>query len=188
MANSKVDDNILNQAKNKPSKPQFIKESHRPLMATSPTQRQGSYFEQLACEYLQRQGLHLIAQNWQQSKISELDLVMLQTGSAWSTLVFIEVRQRQHSNFGDAALSVTASKQRKIIKTAQYFLQQNPEYADYNCRFDVIAYNIDKATINESSLKSAVTAESVLNTDINANFTAAYQPEWLINAFIATAW
>lgn len=99
MANSKVDDNILNQAKNKPSKPQvtkqIIKESYRPLMATSPTQRQGSYFEQLACEFLQRQGLQLIAQNWQQPKIGELDLVMLETVSAWSTVVFVEVRQRQ---------------------------------------------------------------------------------------------
>ncbi|WP_201579854.1 YraN family protein [Psychrobacter sp. Pi2-52] len=143
--------------------------NHNPLILTSPKQRQGSRFEQQACEYLQAQGLRLVVQNWQQPKIGELDLVMIETGSAWSTLVFIEVRQRKSSNYGDAALSVTASKQRKVIKTAQSFLQQHPEYAHYDCRFDVIAYN----TMNELSLKN----EPLDN-----------QPEWIQNAFIASAW
>lgn len=143
--------------------------NHKPLILTSPKQRQGSRFEQQACEYLQAQGLRLVAQNWQQPKVGELDLVMIETGSAWSTLVFIEVRQRKSSNYGDAALSVTASKQRKVIKTAQSFLQQYPEYAHYDCRFDVIAYN----TMSELSLKSEQSDN---------------QPEWIQNAFIASAW
>ncbi|MFK3917611.1 YraN family protein [Psychrobacter sp. NPDC078501] len=143
--------------------------NHKPLILTSPKQRQGSRFEQQACEYLQAQGLRLVAQNWQQPKVGELDLVMIETGSAWSTLVFVEVRQRKSSNYGDAALSVTASKQRKVIKAAQSFLQQYPEYAHYDCRFDVIAYN----TMNESNLKD----EQLDN-----------QPEWIQNAFIASAW
>ena len=141
---------------------------HRPLIATSPKQRQGSRFEQLACDYLQQQGLRLVVQNWQQPKVGELDLVMVATGAAWSTLVFIEVRQRQRSNFGDAALSVTASKQAKIVKAAQYFLQQYPQYSDYECRFDVIAYNVDKA--------------------INTASEPHYHPEWLVGAFMAKAW
>ena len=79
----------------------------KPLTLTSPTQRQGSRFEQQACDFLQARGLLLITQNWQQPKVGELDLIMIEKGQAWSTLVFIEVRQRQHSGFGDAALSVT---------------------------------------------------------------------------------
>ena len=70
----------------------------KPLMLTSPKQRQGSYFEQQACEFLQERGLILVAQNWQQPKVGELDLVMLEKGQAWSTLVFVEVRQRQQSH------------------------------------------------------------------------------------------
>ncbi len=143
--------------------------NHKPLILTSPKQRQGSRFEQQACEYLQAQGLRLVAQNWQQPKVGELDLVMIETGSAWSTLVFVEVRQRKFSNYGDAALSVTTSKQRKVIKTAQSFLQQHPGYAHYDCRFDVIAYN----TMNESNSRN----EQLEN-----------QPEWIQNAFIASAW
>jgi putative endonuclease len=41
----------------------------KPLNLTSPTQRQGSRFEQQACAFLQAQGLILIAQNWQQPKV-----------------------------------------------------------------------------------------------------------------------
>lgn len=138
----------------------------KPLTLTSPKQRQGSYYERQACEYLQAKGLTLIAQNWQQPKVGELDLVMLEIGKTWSTLVFIEVRQRQHSIFGDAALSVTAAKRRKIIKTAKYFLQQHPEYSDYECRFDVIAYNVKKPVVAEVTC----------------------QPEWISGAFVAVAW
>ena len=143
--------------------------NHKPLSLSSPKQRQGSLFEQQACEFLQAKGLRLIAQNWQQPKVGELDLVMIETGSAWSTLLFIEVRQRKRSTYGDAALSVTASKQRKVIKTAQCFLQQHPEYADYDCRFDVIAYN---------TLGSILLKDSALDT----------QPEWIKGAFVARAW
>ncbi|WP_289048220.1 YraN family protein [uncultured Psychrobacter sp.] len=147
--------------------------NNKPLTLTSPTQRQGSRFEQQACEFLQAQGLILIAQNWQQPKVGELDLIMLEKGQAWSILVFIEVRQRQRSGFGDAALSVTKSKQYKIIKAARYFLQQHPEYNDYECRFDVIAY--DTNTKNNSR-------------DVKETTSKNTQPEWLQGAFIASAW
>ena len=145
----------------------------KPLTLTSPTQRQGSRFEQQACAFLQAQGLILIAQNWQQPKVGELDLIMLEKGQAWSILVFIEVRQRQRSGFGDAALSVTKSKQYKIIKAARYFLQQHPEYNDYECRFDVIAY--DTNTKNNSR-------------DVKETTSKNTQPEWLQGSFIASAW
>mgnify|MGYP003506849335 FL=1 len=147
--------------------------NNKPLTLTSPTQRQGSRFEQQACAFLQAQGLILIAQNWQQPKVGELDLIMLEKGQAWSILVFIEVRQRQRSGFGNAALSVTKSKQYKIIKAARYFLQQHPEYNDYECRFDVIAY--DTNTKNNSR-------------DVKETTSKNTQPEWLQGAFIASAW
>lgn len=147
--------------------------NNKPLTLTSPTQRQGSRFEQQAYAFLQAQGLILIAQNWQQPKVGELDLIMLEKGQAWSILVFIEVRQRQRSGFGDAALSVTKNKQHKIIKAARYFLQQHPEYNDYECRFDVIAY--DTNTKNNSR-------------DVKETTSKNTQPEWLQGAFIASAW
>ena len=151
----------------------------KPLTLTSPTQRQGSRFEQQACGFLQAQGLLLITQNWQQPKVGELDLIMIEKGQAWSTLVFIEVRQRQRSGFGDAALSVTKNKQHKIIKAARYFLQQHPEYNEYECRFDVIAY--------DTNMNTNANNENKMNDTNQAPLTNT-QAEWLQGAFIASAW
>ena len=159
---------------------------HRPLVMSSPKQRQGSYFEQQASQFLQGHGLIFIAKNWQQPKVGEIDLVMLEVGQAWSTLVFIEVRQRRRSSFGNAALSVTKTKQRKIINTAKYFLQQHPEYADYECRFDVIAYDLAR--------DSSYATDKGKNTDNKGaensrnDMVDSHQPEWLSGAFIANAW
>ncbi len=153
--------------------------NNKPLTLTSPTQRQGSRFEQQACAFLQAQGLILVAQNWQQPKVGELDLIMLEKGQAWSTLLFIEVRQRQRSGFGDAALSVTKNKQHKIIKAARYFLQQHPEYNDFECRFDVIAYNTNVNTSASHKNKS---------NEVKETTSKNTQPEWLQGAFIASAW
>ncbi|WP_352339279.1 YraN family protein [Psychrobacter sp. 16-MNA-CIBAN-0192] len=141
------------------------------MALNAPKQRQGGQFEQHACQFLQQHRLTLIARNWQQPNIGELDLVMLEQGKSWSTLVFIEVRQRVRSGFGDAALTVTPAKQRKIIKTAQCFLQQHPHYADYECRFDVIAYNTQRTD----------NAKTYYQTE-------KYQPEWIKGAFITSAW
>ena len=137
---------------------------------TSPKQRHGAFYEQLAFDYLQKQGLQIIAQNWQQPKVGELDIVGVQKGTAWDVLVFVEVRKRKVGQFGDALASVTKAKQRKLIKTARYFLQQHPHYSDVECRFDVIAFNesASKGTIDEKHCDAAI--------------------EWLQGAFVASAW
>lgn len=183
MSKHRTNDTITNNENNRDKKMPTRSTPPHSLAMTSPKQRQGSYFEQLACEFLQGQGLLLVAQNWNQPKVGELDLVMLETGRTWSTLVFVEVRQRCYSSFGDAALSVTMTKQRKLIKTAKYFLQQHPQYANHECRFDVMAYNV-KSTIRQ-----------IDHEDIHSDTTASYNtkdtnhiPEWLAGAFITKAW
>ncbi len=91
-----------------------------------------------ALNYLQQQGLRLLAQNWL-CKRGELDLVMLDG----DTVVFVEVRYRRHSGWGGAMESVDFRKQEKLITAAQLFLQQEPQWADHPCRFDVIAVDGD---------------------------------------------
>jgi putative endonuclease len=51
------------------------------------------------------------------------------------TLVFIEVRLRSSANFGGAAMSITPSKQQKLTRTAERYLQIHGNTA---CRFDVV--------------------------------------------------
>lgn len=94
----------------------------------------GKDAELQALEYLQRQGLRLLAQNWL-CKRGELDLVMLDG----DTVVFVEVRYRRHSGWGGATESVDFRKQAKLVTAAQLFLQQATDWASHPCRFDVIA-------------------------------------------------
>jgi putative endonuclease len=93
--------------------------------------RQGAQAEQLAAQYLQQQGLKLIAQNYR-GRFGEIDLIM-QDGA---TLVFVEVRLRRNGCFGGAAASIDAHKQKRIIRTAQQYLASLARTPP--CRFDAM--------------------------------------------------
>ena len=108
----------------------------------------GKDAEQQALEHLQRQGLRLLAQNWL-CKRGELDLVMLDG----DTVVFVEVRYRQHAQWGGALASIDARKQQKLILAAQYFLQRESRWANHPCRFDVVT--MDSTTPHLNWLRNA---------------------------------
>lgn len=72
-------------------------------------------------------------------------------------LVFVEVRLRNRDDFGGAAASVTPAKQRKIIATAQAFLQHHPEFLACDCRFDVLAVKAGAAAWHVRWLPGAFT-------------------------------
>lgn len=111
------------------------------------SRNQGQQAEQIACAYLQQQGLQLITQNYH-CRRGEIDLIMRDA----ETLVFVEVRARRSDRFGSALESITADKQSRIIATAQHYLQQNR--LQQNCRFDVIAVRIASADNSQSPLVS----------------------------------
>ncbi|HXI78238.1 MAG TPA: YraN family protein [Steroidobacteraceae bacterium] len=94
----------------------------------------GQASEQLAVEYLQTQGVLILARNLR-CKAGELDLVALDG----DVLAVIEVRQRGGTRFGGAPASVTRHKQRKIIRAAGYFLQRRMQWRSRLMRFDVFA-------------------------------------------------
>jgi len=101
------------------------------------TSRQiGGDAENLACHYLQQQGMTLLERNYH-SRLGEVDLIMQDHES----LVFVEVRYRQQNQYGSAEDSVTRHKQDKLIKTALYYLQHHPQRAEQPSRFDVVAIN-----------------------------------------------
>lgn len=110
----------------------------------------GDVFEQRACAELERAGLSLLAQNYS-TRYGELDLVMLDAG----TIVFVEVRYRKHASHGDAAASVTQSKQGRLIKAAQLWLTQNSRYARASCRFDVMTYDGPPENARASWIRAA---------------------------------
>lgn len=83
--------------------------------------------------HLERQGFDFITANYQ-CKTGEIDLIMRDR----EVLVFVEVRYRKETHLGNPLETVTYSKQRKLIRTAQFFLQQHFGNQWPPCRFDVI--------------------------------------------------
>lgn len=106
--------------------------------------------ERQAMQWCQQQGWHVLERNFR-CKVGEVDLICI----AERVLVFIEVRQRTSSRYGSAAATVTVSKQRKLVRAAQTFLQRRPDLADCPARFDVITLT-DGASPNW--IKGAFTA------------------------------
>ena len=92
--------------------------------------------EQLAERFLVSQGLTTQLQNFR-CKLGEIDLIMLDNG----TLVFVEVRLRKHTQFASASESINYKKQQKMVKTAQFYLQQQQLFDKIPCRFDAVTFD-----------------------------------------------
>lgn len=93
----------------------------------------GLHYESLAKEYLLERGLSLLNTNFH-CRYGEIDLIMLQQ----EVLCFIEVKFRNSLGFGGAASAISAQKQNKIVKSAQYFLSVNKKLAQHAMRFDAL--------------------------------------------------
>lgn len=101
----------------------------------------GESAEQDACKFLIKNKLKLITKNYR-CKFGEIDIIMLDEQS----LVFVEVRYRNNSQYGSGAESITISKQKKLIKAASHYLQQNKKTSRYAARFDVISMSADTSS------------------------------------------
>jgi putative endonuclease len=98
----------------------------------------GFQAEQEARDFLEKQGLKFVDANYR-CKAGEIDLIMRDG----EFLVFVEVRYRKLSGFGDGVESVTKSKQRKLISAARYYLLEQNLFDKIPCRFDVVAASPD---------------------------------------------
>jgi putative endonuclease len=96
----------------------------------------GEAAEDAALRFLAAQGLTLLARNYR-CRMGEIDLVMRHGGS----LVFVEVRARDGSDYGGAAASVGPRKQRRLVTAARHYLMTHPRAARLPARFDVVAFS-----------------------------------------------
>jgi len=104
----------------------------------------GKQAENLACQYLQKNGLQLELANYR-CKQGEIDLIMQDNDQ----LVFVEVRYRKNNHFGTGADTVDNRKQHKLILAANHYLSVTNKH-NSACRFDVISISgrIDFKNIN----------------------------------------
>jgi len=108
----------------------------------------GKKGEEQAAAALESAGMKIIAKNVR-SKEGEVDIVALDG----ETIVFVEVKAWSAYGMEDLQYGINVKKQRKIIKTAKYFLSENRKYSNMAIRFDVVF--IDKNSVTH--LASAFT-------------------------------
>lgn len=81
----------------------------------------GNIGEEVAQNYLQRQGCKIIERNYY-SRFGEIDII----AEKENTLLFIEVKYRKNEYFSLATESITPAKQKKMRLTIETYLQKNP--------------------------------------------------------------
>lgn len=101
-------------------------------MSQDPRHSLGQWGEGVAARYLETQGLSVIERGFR-SRFGEIDIIAQNS----EVLVFCEVKTRLRDTFGTPQEAVSRAKQRRLTKTAGWYLNQN--YWDGDLRFDVIA-------------------------------------------------
>ncbi len=95
----------------------------------------GHWAEYVALNYLRLKGWRKVAANYITGRgtgAGEIDLIV-QKGH---TLVFVEVKKRV--SIENAAYAITIKQQERIRRAAESFLALNPQYADFDIRFDAV--------------------------------------------------
>lgn len=96
--------------------------------------RTGAEYEQKAAEYLKSLGWRILERNFR-CRTGEIDLIALEG----AVLVFVEVKYRRSSAYGNPAEAVDARKQRTICRVADYYRMRHGISEDCSVRFDVAA-------------------------------------------------
>ena len=97
------------------------------------SRQRGDAAESAVVKFLELRGYTIVARNFA-CRWGEIDII----ATMGRTLCFVEVRMKSSSVWGDPSQTVTFSKQRKIVKTALYYLARHPAAAQM-LRFDVVA-------------------------------------------------
>ena len=91
----------------------------------------GAWGEAVAAAYLRKKGYRIVQQNFS-TRFGEIDLIVQDA----RYIVFVEVKTPKSDRFGAAREAVDLHKQRRLIATAEQWLQRNP--TNLQPRFDVV--------------------------------------------------
>lgn len=98
------------------------------------TRSLGDGYEQLAAEFLEREGYEILERNFR-CRQGEIDLIAGERGY----LVFVEVKYRRDGGSGLPEEAVDWRKRRRICRTAVHYMVKHQVYDTCPCRFDVVA-------------------------------------------------
>ncbi len=116
--------------------------------------------EEFAADFLKGRKFDILETRYK-TKFGEIDII----AKKGDILCFIEVKVR--AKISDALEAVTRRAQKRIENSALFFLSENPDYMNYNMRFDVIALvkssadNIDNNRFEITYLDNAWEATTI---------------------------
>ncbi|MDF9801011.1 putative endonuclease [Catalinimonas alkaloidigena] len=98
----------------------------------TPAQHTGQSGEELAARFLEKKGFTIISRNYRYRR-AEVDLIARKA----QLLIFVEVKTRKGSAFGNPEDFVDSKKAALVIEAADHYIHQNDWQG--NIRFDIIA-------------------------------------------------
>ena len=108
----------------------------------------GKLGEESAKAHLLKLGYEIIAVNWRVGHL-EIDIIAKEA----QEMVFVEVKTRNSSQFGNPELSVSKRKQNKLALAAEQFIHKFQ--FEGNCRYDIIAIVLNKSEKRILHIKDA---------------------------------
>jgi putative endonuclease len=127
-------------------------------MAFTVTNSLGAWGERVAGRFYRAHGYLIVARNIcnpRGKRYGEIDLI----ARRGKVLAFVEVKTRRPGKFGLAIQAINPDKQRKLLKTVQWFLNAYPQYQKLQPRIDICAIdvlNLDKTLQNVTILPNAL--------------------------------
>ncbi|MFM7363908.1 MAG: YraN family protein [Cuspidothrix sp.] len=101
----------------------------------------GNIGEDLVAKWLQSTGWEILHRRFW-SRWGEIDII---AEYQQTILAFVEVKTRSCANWDAGGKNaITPQKQAKLWQTAEIFLAEYPQKADYTCRFDVALVHYTK--------------------------------------------
>lgn len=94
--------------------------------------QKGTQGEEIAVAYLLKHGYDILARNWRHKHL-EIDIIASINGA----LVIVEVKLRSSGDYGNPEEFVTKSKQKKLIKAADFYIKENN--INWETRFDIVS-------------------------------------------------
>lgn len=100
----------------------------------------GNYGEVLAVNYLKELGYEILKLNWR-FRYWEVDIIAKDNG----ILVFVEVKSRSNTNYGNPADFVDYKKQQNLLKIASAYI--NRSRYEGEIRFDIVSVYLETKKI-----------------------------------------
>lgn len=100
----------------------------------------GRLGEDQAAVLLTSKGYTILERNYRSGRWGEIDLICLESDD----LVFVEVKTRKSSNFGQPVEAVSWGKRQRLMYAAQQYKLTHPKTPE-SMRFDVVAISLSEA-------------------------------------------